>query len=141
MVWLKSSSSPFTNKNMNITQTALRSTLFLKAVALILGFLFWNVLSDSFLGSYWVTMPLAFYNRTSEKIEAPEKIRVELKGKRSHLKNLDTSSLALHIDVQTLSQGPQTLEITSDLLFLPATISVGESVPCPLIIFVTKGTP
>ena len=116
---------------------ALSSTIFLKAVSLIMGFLFWSVLSNSFTSYIWVTVPVAFYNRGDEKIEATEKVTVELKGKRSHLKNLDTAALSLHVDAQSLKPGPNSIEVVPDLLFLPATITVGETVPHTLMIYVT----
>ncbi len=125
---------------MNVkVKHAVTSTIFLKAVSLVIGFLFWSILSESFTAYKWVTIPVAFYNKGNELIESTEKISVELRGKRSHLKNLDSSALSLHIDAQTLKPGPNTIEVTPDQLFLPATIAVGETIPHSITIHVTGG--
>ena len=118
---------------------ALTSSLFLKALSLILGFLFWSILSDSFTGHRWISVPIAFYNVNTEKIAcSAETIKVQLKGKRTHLKNLDTCSMALHIDAQSLKTGPQLADITADQFFLPATISIGETMPHAITVTVTR---
>lgn len=115
---------------MNIAlKQAFTSTIFLKAVSLIIGFLFWLILSDSFTSYTWVTVPVAFYNTEQLEVKAPENVRVELKGRRSHLKNLDTKALAIHLNAKRLKEGPNSIEVTPDLLFLPSTIGVGEIIP------------
>lgn len=110
------------------------SSLFLKASALLLGFLLWSVLSDSFIASRWVNVPLCFYNSENCTITAPESIQVELRGKRSHLKNLDIKALAWHIDAHTLRKGPQTLTIDAHALSLVAPINVRDTIPTLLTI-------
>lgn len=116
---------------------ALRSTMFLKAMALIIGFLFWNIMSESFTASRWFTVPVCFYNKTDALIQAPETVMVEIHGKRSHIRALDPATIAVHIDAQTLAEGPQHLFITRDLLLLPPTIAVQETIPHTLFIQVT----
>ncbi|MBA3752196.1 hypothetical protein H0X06_05410 [Candidatus Dependentiae bacterium] len=117
---------------------AVTSTFFLKATSLIIGFLLWSVISDSFTATMWVKAPLCFYNKIDQKITSSESLLVELKAKRSYLRNLDKQSLAIHVDSQKLQPGPNTLQITSDLLFLPPTIKVGEIVPHNILITVQE---
>lgn len=119
---------------------ALTSKIFIRAVSVIIGFLFWTLLSESFTASRWVTIPIAFYNKGSERIESPEHIKVELRGRRSYLKRVDYSKLSLHIDTQTLKPGPNLIEVTADRLFLPSTISVGETIPHAIALYVTRET-
>lgn len=119
---------------------ALRSTMFLKVMALIIGFLFWNVISESFTTSRWYTVPVCFYNKTDQAIQAPETVLVELHGKRSHIRALEASTLALHIDARTLMQGPQHLIVSHDLLMLPPTIAVHDTIPHTLYITATMPT-
>lgn len=118
-----------THKEHMQVRNAFKSTLFLKAISLIIGLLFWTLMSDSFTTSRWVTIPVCFYNRASETIEAPETIKVELRGRRSHLRHLQVQTLALHIDAQTLKPGTTTVQLTPDQLSLPATITLGEIIP------------
>ena len=118
---------------------ALRSTFFLKVMALIIGFLFWNVISKDFSASRWFTIPVCFYNKDKQLIKAPETIMVELHGKRTHIRALDPSSLAVHINARTLISGPQHIPITRDTLLLPPTIAVHETIPH--VIYVTVAQP
>ncbi len=119
---------------------ALRSTMFLKAMALIIGFMFWNVISESFTASRWFTVPVCFYNKTNQKIDSPETVMIELHGKRIHLRALDPATIAAHIDVNTLTPGPQRLTISRDMLLMPSTITVHETIPHTLFITVTIPT-
>jgi hypothetical protein len=120
-------------------KNALTSPIFLKMMSLILGSLFWVIISDSFISSRWVTLPVCFYNSATKKITAPETIRIELKGKRTYLKQLPEKDLALHIDAQDLPTGSHKIEITKDLLLLPSSIILGESLPHSIMVTVTQG--
>ncbi len=113
---------------------ALTSTIFLKATSLIIGFLFWAIISDTFQTHIWVKVPLAVYNISEKKIDAPETILVELQGRRSHVRHVDTHTLAVHIDGHSLKPGPNAVDITHDLLFLPASITIGEIIPSNIVI-------
>ncbi len=117
---------------------AFTSTPFLKATAIILGFLFWTIIGDSFPSYRWVTVPVAFYNTSKSVIEAPETVKVQLKGKRSQLRALDENQLAVHINAQELNDGPHQLEVTREMLLLPATISLGDIIPLNLAIKIKK---
>ena len=126
---------------MNVkVKSALTSTIFLKAVSVVIGFMFWSIVSDSFTSYKWVTVPIAFYNKKDQNIVSPNTIKVELKGRKIHLKNIDKSALSLHIDAQTLKPGPNCIEVTPDLLFLPSTVAIGETVPHNITIHVEQGT-
>lgn len=116
------------------------SKIFLKAAALILGFLFWSIMSDSFIATRWVTVPVCFYNIKRETLKAPETILVELRGKRAHLKHLDSTSIAVHIDAQTLNTGVNTLQVDTRALLLPPSIAVGDTIPHVLSITKLTGT-
>lgn len=121
---------------------AFRSTIFLKAVALILGFLFWSVLSESFNSSRWILVPIHFYNKAPNiTIDAPHVVQVEIKGRRTYLKKIDTQALVINIDAQRLADGPQNLEIRSEHLCLPRTLAVGQTIPHALTIHITRVIP
>lgn len=119
---------------------AVRSTMFLKAMALIIGFLFWNIISESFTASRWFTVPVCFYNLSDRNIEAPETVMVELHGKRAHIRAIDSSKLAAHIDASMLDAGPHQIIVTRDTLLLPPTIAVHASIPHMMLVTVAKPT-
>ena len=119
---------------MNITsKPILTNTIVLKVMALIIGFLFWSIVSDSFTASRWVTVPVCFYNTKKYKIQAPETMRLELKGRKSHLRTIDIGRLAVHIDLQTLHKGPQSIVVTPHHLLLADTIHIGLTIPHTLM--------
>lgn len=121
---------------------AFRSTIFLKAVATILGFLFWSLLSESFNSSRWITIPVRIYNTAANMtVEAPQTVQVEIKGRRTYLKKIDAQPLTVNIDAQHLADGPQNLEIRAEQLSLPRTLAVGQTIPHTLTIIVTRVIP
>ena len=118
---------------------ALNSNIFLKAMALVLSFSLWTILSESSLTSIWLTVPLCFYNKNDNlTIKAPETLQVELKGKRSHLKLLNKATVALHIDAQSLVPGPNALSVNHNDLMLPSTIVVADTFPLNCVITVEQ---
>ena len=108
------------------------STPVLKVTSLILGFFLWKLLSDCCTISAWVQVPVCFYNGSYEGIQTPENITVELRGKRSHLRGL--ANLAVHINTPTLTPGPNPILVNQELMLLPPTISVGDTIPHNLVI-------
>ncbi len=127
-IWYTNCYYSNTKDHMEV-RNAFKSTLFLKATSLIIGFLFWTLMSDSFTTYRWITVPVCFYNRGSEIIEAPETIKVELRGRRSHLRHLQVHTLALHIDAKTLKPGTTAIQLTPDHLSLPSSIAFGDIIP------------
>ncbi len=126
---------------MRTFRTTLTSPLVLKATSLILGFLLWSTVSDLFTQSIWISVPVCFYNTNQEKISAPETISIELAGKRSHIRQINKDTLALHIDARTLHPGDNHLTITRDHLFMPPSISVATVIPHKVVVRVTPGDP
>jgi hypothetical protein len=111
----------------------------LKAIALILGYSFWYMFAQGHTISVWLNIPFSFYAvPTDMSIDAPEAITVNLVGKRTDLYNLEQEQLAIHINAQTLTSGPQQISITTETLFLPETIKVVHYKPSNLIIDVKK---
>lgn len=97
----------------------------LKVISLILGYTFWYIFGHSHVTTAWVTVPLYFYNvPPATTIKAPETLFIKIAGKRSELRALDFEHLAIHIDAQTLQEGPNRLAISDARLFLPDTIKL-----------------
>jgi hypothetical protein len=123
---------------MKSFHTAVTSTIFLKASSLILGFLLWSSVSELFPRTIWVVIPVCFYHREARGISSPETVSVELTGKHSHIKRIDTKNLAVHIDARTLHTGDNHVTITADKLLLPPTISVATIIPNTIIIRIAE---
>ena len=117
---------------------AVSTTFFLKATSLIIGFLLCSIISDGLTTNQWVTVPLCFYNKKNRSLSSPETLRVQLRAKRSFLRHLDKRNLAVHIDAQTLNLGPNVVQITDDLLFLPTTIAITDMAPHNVLITVEE---
>ena len=129
------------NQLMKVLQTTLRSTLFLKATSLVLGFLLWNTMSDLFMHRTWVTVPICFYAAGTKSLSAPQTISLELEGKPSHLKKLDKNNLAIHIDAQSLQPGANQVSITQDLLHMPTSIQLLTAIPQKIVVYVKVEVP
>lgn len=113
----------------------------IKIVSLILGFMFWVMVSQSHFTEIWLTVPLCFDSeQTTQIINAPETIRIGLAGKRSDLFSIDTDTLAVHFKAQQLSLGNNTITIDAKNLFLPDTIKLINYNPSPITIEVTQNS-
>src|SRR5580693_2934536 len=110
----------------------------LKIISLVLGYSFWHIATINQIITTTVTIPLCFNLAENYTINAPEKINITLKGKRSDLYTIDISSLAAHIDATKLSLGKHGILINEHNLFLPQTISVVCYKPSNIIITITK---
>ena len=124
---------------MRALRTSLTSPIFLKATSLIIGFLLWNTINHLFTYSTWVTVPVCFYNAEAKQIDAPESLTIELTGKRAQIRHIDQETLAAHIDAANLSLGTHKLNVTSEHLLLPPSISVTTVIPHTIIVTITRG--
>ena len=123
---------------MKLVRTILTSSLCLKISSLIIGFLLWSTVNDLFTYTKWFTIPLCFYNAESLVLSAPQAITLELSGKRSHIRQIASDSLAAHIDAHTLRPGNNLLAITRDHLLMPPSIQVTTVIPHSVIVQVTR---
>ena len=66
-----------------------------------------------------VTVPLCFSEgERSYAIQAPEKVAITIKGKRSDIYALDKKSLAAHINIAMLLPGKHGIVLTEQHFFL-----------------------
>jgi len=127
--------------NKEILKKILYSNAPLKAIALMLGYSFWYILSHGHTATVWLDVPLSFYATPSHlSLHAPDTIAVNLAGKRTDLYNLDKNQLAVHIDAHKLSPGHNNLSITAETLFLPETIKLVHYKPSNILIKVQEKT-
>ena len=122
--------------NINI-KNALLSNKTLKVVSLIIGTSLWLVFSQSHTTTITLDVPISFYAPPNDhKIDSPEQVKVTLSGRRSDLYALDLRNLALHIDGQSLQQGPNNLEVSPTTLFLPEQIKLVHWFPSNVVVTV-----
>lgn len=81
-----------------------------------------------------MSVPVCFYNMPENcSVKAPDAINVTLTGKRAYLRSLDTQTLAIHIDAQTLTKGMNAIDLTCQHLLLPPEINLVKYKPMHLI--------
>lgn len=86
-----------------------------------------------------VTVPLCFSEfEQSYAIQAPEKIAITVKGKRSDIYALDKKSLAAHINVSKLLPGKHGIMLTEQHFFLPKNIVLTHYKPSNLCIIIAE---
>lgn len=113
-----------------LLRTLINSSQFLKITSLFFGYSLWVILSQQQVTSTTVEVPLCFNNTHGILIQnAPEKITIELKGKRKYLQAVDYKSLAAHINAQELNEETNIVTITEEQLLLPSCITVSMSTP------------
>ena len=117
------------------------NNILLKAGSFIGALIFWYFFSGIHPTTISVAIPVCFYGSTQHQhIDAPEEVTVVLAGKRNYLRNLTQNDLALHINVQELHTGKQSLDLSNAQLFLPESIKLVHYVPSPLIVTVSTDT-
>lgn len=87
----------------------------------------------------WLTVPVCFDKEESGvSIAAPETVKIHLSGKRHDLKQLDTNTIALHIDTRDLHEGKQRLELTEQRILVPESVQVIGWAPTHVSVIVKK---
>ena len=120
--------------HISIKQAVLGNS-FLKISSLLIAYIFWSIVGESYPSSLWISLPVCFYNNEKNiEINAPELVNVQLKGRRSALYSLDFSTLAIHIDIHELKQGPNSYMLTSNNLLLPLSVALGTYTPSNFVI-------
>lgn len=107
-------------------------------MASILGYAFWSIASTNYTTQRWYELPLCFYDTGDTTIESPETIHVAISGRRPDLANLDTSSMAIHIDSHTLTLGNQCITLRDEHLMLPPSLTLTHWSPSNLAVMVKK---
>lgn len=106
----------------------------INSMAIILGILWWSVLSELHRSQRTITIPLCFYNAGQSHICAPENITITISGKRSHLRALNASNVAAHIDAQSLPEKTSMLNLKQEHLLLPQLVNLVSYSPSnPLV--------
>ena len=68
------------------------------------------------------------------EINAPEKVSINLTGKRSDFYNIDFKELAVHLDTKNMKMGKNNIKVTSSNLFLPNQIKLLNYIPSNLVV-------
>jgi hypothetical protein len=106
-------------------QRILYSSLSLKVLAVIIGYFIWLFASYHMFTTRAVRIPLYFYNtNTSTNIDAPESVKVILKGYKHHLYDISDESLGIYIDSEKIPYG------TSSFYFNSSDLPMSPSITC-----------
>jgi hypothetical protein len=121
-----------------LLKNTILNNLTIKIFSLIIGYCLWSFLGSIYLQTNTVHIPICFYNVPNNRdISAqPETITIQLRGKRSDLKQC--SDLALHINAQSLTVGQHKIIPEDDQLFLPKTVNMVHYKPLTINLQVTE---
>lgn len=112
----------------------LSNNLLVKVISFIFGYCIWSMLSASHVTTVELDVPLCFFNRPALALQAPETVTVQLSGKRTALRALNTKTLAIHIDASRMHIGANPIVLETETLFLPNTIKLLHYSPTNLVI-------
>ena len=88
-----------------------------------------------------VNVPLCFAGKINNyNLQAPEKIDICLKGKRTDIYALDQEELAAHVNISKLLPGKHGILLTEQHLFLPKNITLVQYTPSNLIITISDNS-
>ena len=120
-------------KNLFLNNTSL------KFISLLLGYSFWYIASYDHIVTFQLSVPLCFSPDTVHyHINAPEKIDITIRAKRSDLYALEKTSLAAHINTNKLLPGKHGIIINEQHLFLPRNITLINYKPSNLTLTILE---
>lgn len=106
-------------------KSVLLSNLHIKLFSLFLAYAGWAILNQSHTDDRWIDVPVYFYETGKDiHVSAPQSVKLNVSGKRSDLRALDTASTAVHIDTRTLKEGKNTVALSERHVMIPETIKV-----------------
>jgi len=122
-------------------KSVLLNNVQLKLFSLVLGYIGWSIISQSHTDDVWIEVPICF-SQTQQvaRIKSPETVKVNLSGKRSDLRSLDTKTTAVHIDTRDLKNGEQNVALSEHQLLLPETVRVTGWAPTHVRVNVEKNS-
>ncbi|HVX01414.1 MAG TPA: hypothetical protein VHA52_13405 [Candidatus Babeliaceae bacterium] len=122
---------------LRVNTTFMATKIYLVISSALLGWSLWYILGDLFPTQLTVTVPLYFYNATSEQLSSltyPEKLTLTLKGYRKDLRSINYKELALHINFNALASPISALYPEAGHLLLPQCIKIINSSPLNIAI-------
>lgn len=108
---------------------ALTSNCVHKISSLFIGIAIWGIVSSMHEDTITLEVPLCFYTTQQAEVpvpQAPGRLSVTLRGKRSVLRQINRSALAAHVNVAKVGPSGVIPRITDKNLLLPKTVKVVE---------------
>jgi YbbR domain-containing protein len=104
-------------------------------MCLFFGYSFWYIASFDHTITFSTSVPLCFTAIDDNyPVNAPEKISITIRGKRSALYGLEKKDLAAHVNINKLLPGKHSIIITEQHLFLPKSVTLVDYKPSNLAI-------
>ena len=105
---------------MNKIYRILKNNIFLKTISCIVGFLFWNILSQNSINNLQLTADIKFYNNIDNiEIISLKTAEINIQIAKKNLKYLNKTDLAVYIDVNDLNYGDNIYYLTEQNIHLP----------------------
>lgn len=115
-------------------KSLLTNKLSINVISLIMAYCVWSFMAENQTVQKNISVPVCLYNcQDLSDIDFPEKIMITLEGKRAALASLDYKQLAVHLDGELLTNGPNGITLSEKNLFLPTTIKLVNYKPTNLI--------
>ncbi len=105
---------------------------FTRCAAIFFGYTIWFFSSNFCFVHKKITIPICFYQTTDRIIQAPELVTIQIYGPRHQLHHLNSSELAMHVDVSNFKDGNHEILLSSANLFLPETLKLVELIPAAI---------
>ena len=115
-------------------KNSLTHTIVLKVISLLLGYGLWTIIANGHTATRSFTVPLCFYGEHAALVTAPSELTVTLQAKRTDLRNIQTSTLGIHIDTHQLHPGKNHIALDNKSLFLPNAIKLVNYRPANIIV-------
>lgn len=125
---------------ITLLKNTILNNLTIKIFSLIIGYCLWSFLGSIYLQTNTVHVPVCFYNVAGNReISAqPESIAIQIRGRRSDIKQC--SDLAIHINAESLTLGQHKITPLEAQLFLPKTVTMVCYKPLIISLTVTEKT-
>jgi hypothetical protein len=94
-------------------------------MSIIMAYSLWNLLQHTLILERTCTVPVCFYNTTSDLIAIPDTVQIVLKGPKAELNSVDVNTLALHVNGDNVhTNNHQWLSATEGTVFVPNAVAV-----------------
>ena len=121
-----------------LTKKIFQSKLLLSAIAIIYAYFLWLMISQSFMDSIHINVPIIFYDIPAKnEIKTQENIDVHVKGQRFDLRHLVKQNVSVSISAKNLTLGENPFTISQEHIFLPDEVKLIDYNPAQLTILVT----
>ena len=126
--------------NKILFHKTLESKAFFALFSFLLSFTIWSNVIHWIPSNIWLNTPICFYNHATDQIiEAPEEIKICLRGPQYIIKNLKKNEIAAHINLKNLNNGENKVILNESHFFLPTSVKIRDINPLIITLISSYG--